>query len=183
MEAQSPVKQRWQSDHLRVVCGLATSRCPHPVLCKEVAEQVLFARECRVRGRGSHVHHPRPSLPLEEPERVANQRAGIRDAGLGAEARSLTPHLSSTSTPASGSSPQRPVRLQARPLRSITCGETYPDQKRCRVLTCHRRRAPMYGPGPSKLCPCHVFALSAPDTSAPPDYCAGTGQRLRRRPT
>jgi hypothetical protein len=176
------VKQRWPSDHLRVGCGLETSRCPHPVLCKEVAEQVLFARECRVRGRGRHVHHPRPSVQLEEPERVANQRAGSRDASLGAEARSLTQPLRATSTPASGSFPQRPVRRQARPLRSLTRGEPYPAHKRGRVLPGHRRRAPIDGPGPSTLCPCQGFALSAPETSAPPDYGAGTGQRLRRRP-
>jgi hypothetical protein len=135
------VKQRWQSAHRRIVCGFGTSRCPQTVRCQEVADQVLFARDCRVRGRGSHVQRPRSSLQLEERERVAHQGAGIRDAGLGAEAHSLTQPRSSSSTPALGSSPQRPVRRQARPLRSITRGATHPDQQRCRVLPYHTRRA------------------------------------------
>jgi hypothetical protein len=68
------------------------------------------------------------------------------------------------------------------PTPLLTQERTCPEQRRYRVSTCHRRHVPMSGPGPSRLCPGHVFALGERETSGPPDYCAGTGRRLRRTP-
>ena len=79
METRSPSRWRVQSNSRSVLCGLDTSRCPHPVLCKKAAERVACASELQVRVRGSTRHPEVTSPSAEESARASNQRPGLRD--------------------------------------------------------------------------------------------------------
>src|SRR5262245_12794360 len=53
---------------------LETSLDPRTVLCKGVAERVPFASESQARGRGSPRQRDTTIAPIQEPERMSNQR-------------------------------------------------------------------------------------------------------------
>jgi hypothetical protein len=79
IETRPPSRWREQRSSRSVLCGLATSRSPHPVLFTNAAERGSFACEGRVRVRG-RPRHPKVTSPsAEESERASNQRKGISD--------------------------------------------------------------------------------------------------------
>jgi hypothetical protein len=61
LEARSPWRPCVQRGVSVVRCGLEIDLCPHPVLCKGMAERVPFASSVQARGRGSTRH---PDTPI-----------------------------------------------------------------------------------------------------------------------
>ena len=79
IEALSPWRQRVQRDVWGTLDGRETSLCPPTVLCKEQAEQLLFASEVQVRVRGSTRHADMTSAVIEESACASHQRPGLRE--------------------------------------------------------------------------------------------------------
>jgi hypothetical protein len=170
-------------ERFAVLCGLDTSRCPHAVLCKEVAERCCSPVSLRFGGGAAHVHQARRSSVLEEPARASHQRAGIREKGRWAQVRSRTPRVRPMRTAAPGCSHRRPVRRQVHPLRSMTLCDTCPRRTPCPVSACHPPHALTDGPRSFRLGPGHVCARCGRGSSALPDGSARRARRLQRRPT
>jgi len=162
--------------------GLEPSEGPHTVLVKAVAERIASAREGQLRGRGrtrpawsSSVTAVGAGASVHAQARAQGDRSLCADACSDAALQRYE-HLSR------GSSPRRPVRPQAHPLRSLTHGGTCLSRTRYPVSTDNTPRARVYARGPSRPCLCPVFALRVLGPSAPPGSCAGTARRRRRRP-
>ncbi len=103
MEALSPVTQRWQSHGAVVLCGLATSRGPRPVLCHGVAERARAPGRARCGGGAAPLTRVRRSPQAQEPERAAKQppRApGDSADGLLRVQRRREPGMAAHDTPA-----------------------------------------------------------------------------------
>lgn len=165
-----------------VLCGLAPSRSPHPVLCQGGLHGFRAPVRLRLGCGAAHVAHARRSPSITEPERVSHQPQRAQGAWpmcAGAVTDTARPSLPSTlprlppgtSSEASGA-----------PAPRTTAGEPWAARRPVGVFPGHRRHAPASGLGASTLGPGRVVS---PGRSGPwgLQHCPGDrAQPLPRRP-
>jgi hypothetical protein len=166
-----------------VVCALETYLYPHTVLLKRGATRPHAPVRLRFGGGAAHRNHQQLPPYGQEREQASNQTRKVRAKGLCALERSSTQEVHQCRARLPGCAHRDPVRLQARLLPSLSCGERYRDRTPLPVSTCHRLPGRAYAPRLLRPCPSRVFSLNGPDTFGPQDYCGGTRPPLRRRPT
>ena len=166
-----------------VFCALETYLYPHTVLLKRGAAQHCAPVRRRFGGGAAHRYQESRSPYVQERKQASNQTRRGRAKRLCAQERSQTQEVPPGRALSSGSTQCDPVRPQARPLRSLSHGETCPYRRPSRVLTYNKPPGRACGPRRSTLCPCRVFSLSGSDTFGPQDYCGEIGPLLPRRPT
>ena len=164
-------------------CALATSLDPPTVLRKRGATRPHVPVRLRCGGGAAHGNHQQRPPYEQEREQASKHTRKVRAKGLCAPERSSTQAVHHCSARLPGCAHRDPVRLQARRLPSLSCGERYRDRTPRPVSTCHRPPGQAYAPRSLKPCPSRVFSLNGPETCGPQGGCGGPRRPLRRRPT